>query len=214
MQTLDLKKSLKHLYVPPSKAVVLVDVPAFNFARVDGEIEPGASPGTSPAFQQAMGALYGIAYTLKFTSKLRKVDPIDYPVMALEALWWSDEGEFDLTQANSYAAFPGGWKWTAMILQPDHITQDMFQEGLAQLRKKRENPAIERLRLDLFQQGVVVQIMHIRPYSTEPATIARMHAFANEGGYRLRGRPHEIYFGDPRRSAPEKLKTVLRQPIE
>jgi hypothetical protein len=208
MEKLDLRKQFKHLYLPSAKKVELVDVPPFQFAMVDGEIEPGLLPGLSPAFQEAIQALYGISYTLKFTSKQRAGNPIDYKVMALEGLWWVDEGEFDITHIP-----PGGWRWTAMIMQPDHITEAMFQEGLEQLRKKKPSPGLDRLRLETFTEGLSMQIMHIGPYSEEPATIEKMHAFARENGYSLRGRHHEIYLGDPRTAAPEKLKTVLRQPV-
>ena len=96
MTTLDLRKQWKHLYAPSAKKVELVDVPEFKFVMIDGRIEPGEAPGTSPGFGEAMAALYGAAYTLKFMSKLRKEDPIDYPVMALEGLWWVEDGEFDI----------------------------------------------------------------------------------------------------------------------
>lgn len=207
MEKLDLRKQYKHLYLPSAKQVVIVDVPAFKFAMIDGEIEPGASPGMSPSFQQALEALYGITYTLKFTSKLRKENPIDYSVMALEGLWWVEGGEFDITR-------PDNWSWTAMIMQPDHISEAMYQEGLEQLRKKRPNPALDKMRFETFLEGLCVQIMHIGPYAEEPATLQKMDTYARENGYRLRGKHHEIYLGDPRRSAPEKLKTVLRHPVE
>lgn len=207
MNKIDLRKELKNFYQPSAKQVTVVDVPAFQFAMVDGQIELGVLPGSSPAFQQAVEALYGITYTLKFASKLRKIDPIDYTVMTLEGLWWVEDGEFDITK-------PGSWRWTAMILQPDHITTEMYHEALVQLRKKKPGPGLDRLRLETFHEGLCMQIMHIGPYAAEPATIARMEAFAQENGYRKRGVHHEIYLGDPRRSDPAKLKTVLRQPIE
>ncbi len=207
MPKMDLRKELKYLYAPSAKQVALVDVPEFQFAQIDGAIEPGQAPGTSPAFEQAMSALYGITYTLKFMSKQRADDPIDYTVMTLEGLWWVEEGEFDITQ-------PGNWRWTMMILQPEHITPAMFAEGLAQLRKKRgDSPALDKLRLARFHEGLALQIMHIGPYANEPATIARMDAFAQEKGYRMIGKHHEIYLGDPRNAAPEKLKTILRHPV-
>src|SRR5512139_1821415 len=101
----DLRKQYKHLYLPSARQVEVVDVPPFKFAMIDGEIEPGLSPGISPAFQEALQALYGISYTLKFLLKKRKEDPIDYGVMALEALWWVEAGEFDITR-------PDNWRWT------------------------------------------------------------------------------------------------------
>lgn len=206
MEKIDLKKELRHLYAPSAKHVVVVDVPKFKFVMVDGQIESGASPGTSPAFQQALEALYGISYTLKFNSKRHPDDPIDYTVMALEALWWVDDGEFDITR-------PDNWRWTAMMLQPDHITEEMYHEALAQLRKKKPGPALDKLRFEPFHEGLCMQIMHIGPYSDEPTTLTRMQTFAEESGYTLRGLHHEIYLSDPRRAKPEKLKTILRQPI-
>lgn len=207
MDKLDLRRQYKHLYQPSAKKVELVEVPAFQFAMIDGEIEPGHGPGNSPAFKQALEALYGISYTLKFTSKLRKEDPIDYTVMALEGLWWVEVGSFDIRK-------PDNWRWTVMIMQPDHINADMFQDGLEQLRKKKPNPATDKLRLETFNEGLSIQIMHIGPYSDEPATIDKMDAFAEEHGYRMRGKHHEIYLGDPLRADPAKLKTVLRHPVE
>jgi hypothetical protein len=208
MEKIDLRKEHKNLYQPSARKVELVDVPRFNFAMIDGEIEPGMAPGSSPSFHDAMMASYGVSFTLKFMSKLRKENPIDYSVMALEALWWVEDGDFDIT-------LPDNWKWTVMMLQPDHISQAMFQEGLEQMRNKRgESEALSKLRLEGFTEGLCVQTMHIGPYSEEMATIAKMQAFTEENGYRRRGRHHEIYLGDPRRSAPEKLKTVLRQPVE
>lgn len=207
MEKLDLRKQYQQLYQPSAKKVEVVEVPALKFVLLDGAIELGESPGTSPAFQQAMMALYGVAYTLKFMSKLRKENPIDYTVMALEALWWVEDGEFDITR-------PDNWRWTAMMLQPDHITPAMFEQALAQADKKHPNPAFKLLRLETFEEGPSLQIMHIGPYAAEPATLARMDEFARLNGYTFRGKHHEIYLGDPRRSDPAKLKTVLRHPVE
>ena len=207
MIKLDLKKDLKHLYFPSAKKVELVQVPPLKFIMVDGGIEKGQMPGDSPAFQEAMQALYGMAYTLKFMSKLRKENPIDYPVMALEGLWWVTDGQFDFNRKDN-------WVYTLMILEPDHITEEMVDEARQQVVKKRgETPALSRLRLEAFEEGLCVQVMHIGPYATEPATKERMDAFARENGYSLWGRHHEIYMGNPLRAEPEKLKTVLRQPV-
>ena len=208
MQTLDLRKTLKHLYNPSSKAPAIVEVPMLQFAMVDGAIEPGMEPGTSPAFAAALEALYGISYTLKFMSKQRAEEPIDYGVMPLEALWWIEQGEFDIRKKDN-------WCWRAMIMQPEHITPEMFDEALAKLYKKRDGGgSLDLLRLGRFEEGKSVQVMHLGPYSEEPATLERMRAFAEEQGYRLHNMHHEIYLGDPRRSAPDKMKTVLRHPVE
>lgn len=212
MKTLDLKKIHKTLYAPSAKKPVLVDVPPLNFIMIDGAIEPGQAPGTSPLFQENTQAMYGAAYTLKFMLKQRKDNPVDYPVMALEGLWWVEDGFFDITVKDN-------WFYTVMILIPDLITPEIFAEGLAQLRKKKgDQPAFERLRLESFTEGHCVQMMHIGPYATEPATVEKMRAFMDENDLQdqvsLGGKHHEIYLGDPRRAAPDKLKTVLRHPIK
>ncbi len=212
MKILDLKKQYKDLYKPSAKKPMLIEVPRLQFAMIDGAIETGGEPGTSPEFRESMMTLYGLSYTLKFTSKLRKKNPIDYPVMALEGLWWVEDGQFDITVKDN-------WYYTVMMLQPEHITQEMFEEAREQVRKKRGDlPALTRARLEYFEEGLCVQMMHIGPYATEPATIEVMRAFAAENGYRDRvgtnGKHHEIYMSDPRRVSPEKLKTVLRHPVE
>ncbi len=207
MKKLDLRKKYKDLYLPSAKKVAVVDVPDFLFVMIDGRMEKGKSPGESPAFQEAMQALYGAAYTLKFMSKLRKKNAIEYPVMALEGLWWVEGGTFDIAK-------PDNWRYRAMMMLPDHITPGMFAEALDKIRQKRPSPSVEKLRLERFQEGLCIQTMHIGPYAAEPATIQRMNAFAAENGYALRGEHHEIYLGDPRRCAPEKLKTVLRHPVK
>ncbi len=207
MEKLDLRKELKYLYAPSAKVVQVVDVPDFQFTMLDGEIEEGMMPGTSPSFRDAMGALYGISYTLKFMSKLGKGNPIDYPVMALEGLWWVEGAEFDITR-------PSGWKYTLMMMQPEHISMEMYLEGLAQMRKKRgDQPAFAKLRLERFREGLCIQMMHIGPYATEMGTIDKMVAFAGKNGYKLYGKHHEIYLGDPTKAAPEKLKTILRHQV-
>jgi hypothetical protein len=211
-QKLDLKKQLKHLYLPSAKEAALVDVPEMQFAMIDGQMEAGVMPGDSPSFAAAIGALYGLSYTLKFVSKKRPVDPIDYTVMTLEGLWTTPSGGFDYTET-------GQWLWTLMIMQPDHISREMFEAAQAQLQAKRlkegEDPeSIERVRLERFTEGLAVQCMHVGPYIEEPRTLDRMAAFAEAQGYRYRGRHHEIYLGDPRTAKPENLRTVLRHPVE
>lgn len=207
MKKLDLRKELRHLYNPSAKMVDVVNVPKFTFLMLNGKIRTGETIEKSQEFQNAIQALYGASYTLKFTSKLRKKNPIDYPVMALEGLWWTASGEFDFSKKED-------WRWTMMILQPKHITEQMLQDALKRLRERRDNPSLSKLRLEVFHEGLSMQIMHVGPYSEEPRTIERMKSFAQENGYNLRGKHHEIYLGDPRRAKPEKLRTVLRHPME
>jgi hypothetical protein len=212
MKILDLKKQYKSLYQPSAKKVEMVQVPSLQFAMIDGAIEKGSEPGKSPSFAEATQALYSISYTLKFMLKKRRMNAIDYPVMALEGLWWVEDGVFDITVKDN-------WFYTLMILQPDVITEEIFAEGMEQVRKKKGDSAfLTKLRLENFEEGVCMQTMHIGPYATEPATVERMRAFALENGYQdrvgLGGKHHEIYLGDPRKADPAKLKTVLRHPVE
>jgi hypothetical protein len=212
MIKLDLKKDLKAYYMPPAKKVDVIDVPRFQFLMIDGAVETGMEPGTSPMFEENMQALYGAAYTLKFMLKQRKSNPVDYPVMALEGLWDVRDGVFDFQVKDN-------WIYTLMILVPDLITPQFFEEALAQMRKKKGDlPGYARLRLEGFKEGLCVQTMHIGPYATELETLEKMQAFMAANGYRDRvgrgDKHHEIYLGDPRRAAPEKLKTVLRHPVE
>jgi hypothetical protein len=212
MKTLDLKKQYKHLYQPSAKKIEIVQVPCLQFAMIDGAIEKGLEPGKSPLFAEATQALYSISYTLKFMLKKRKVNAIDYPVMALEGLWWVEDGFFDITVKDN-------WFYTLMILQPDVITKDIFEEAKEQIRKKKgDSLSLSKVKLTEFEEGLCMQTMHIGPYATEPATIERMRAYALQNGYRDRvgpnGKHHEIYLGDPRKADPAKLKTVLRHPLE
>ena len=203
MPKLDLKKQFKALYQPPASHPVLVDVPELQFLMIDGQ----GDPSTSPLFQEAINALYTASYTLKFMLKKRGGFP-DYTVMLPEALWWADDIQ----------AFPAAdrsaWKWTAMIAQPDFITPDLLAEAVTEARKRKDLPALGLLRLEALREGPSAQVMHIGPYSAEGPTVANLHAFIADQGLRPRGKHHEIYCSDPRRAAPDKLKTVIRQPVE
>jgi len=206
MITLDLRKQFKHLYQPSAKQFSIVDVPAFNFLMMDG----AGNPNTSQDYRDALEALYGLSYTLKFGVKQGKYDKktYDYPVMALEGLWWMDDmREFSTARKDE-------WKWTAMIMQPDIITHDLVELARADLIKKKNPTAASKIRFEAFHEGLSAQIMYFGPYADESPTIQRLHDFIIESGHQLRGKHHEIYLGDPRRTAPEKLKTVIRQPMQ
>lgn len=212
MKTLDLKKELKYLYAPSAQKIEIVKVPKLQFIMIDGRIEKGKEPGNSPSFAEATQALYSVVYPLKFMFKKRETRLIDYPVMPLEGLWGLQDASLDVGKKDNLT-------FTLMILQPDVVTKDIFAEGLEAVRKKKgDSPALSQLRLEHLSEGICVQAMHIGPYATEPATIERMRAFALENGYKdnvgPNGLHHEIYIGDPRKAAPEKLKTVLRHPLK
>ena len=207
VQKLDLRRQYRGLYAPSAKAVEVVDVPELLFTMIDGETEAGVGPSDSKGFRQSMEALYGVGYGLKFMSKLRERDPVDFTVMAAEGLWSFESGGFGLGS-------DGRMIYTLLMLQPDHITTDMLQAVVSEAGAKHSNPALERMRLERWREGPSIQIMHVGPYAEEPRTIQLMEDFATEHGYRLHGRHHEIYLGDPRRAKPENLKTILRHPID
>ena len=201
MSKTDFKKEWKHLYRPSAKEFVVIDVPPMNFLMIDGH----GDPNTAREYKEAIETLYAMAYALKFMSKKEK--GVDYVVPPLEGLWCVENMEKFTTDDKS------AWDWTMMIMQPESVTQEMFEEALKEVEKRKNPPALSKLRLEAYHEGLAVQIMHIGPYEAEGPTIARMHAFIDENGYESVGKHHEIYLGDPRKVAPEKLKTVLRQPI-
>ena len=203
-EKLELKKERKDLYQPSPKKPVIIDVPEMAFLMIDG----AGNPNTHPDYQAAVEALYGTAYTVKFACK--KALGRDFVVMPLEGLWWG----MPLNKAVLTEADKGQFQWTMMIRQPDFVTAEMVRDAAAEAARKKDLPALEGLRFERYAEGLSVQAMHIGPYDAEGPLIARMHQFAFNEGYRLHGKHHEIYLGDPRRTALEKLKTVLRQPVE
>jgi hypothetical protein len=131
--------------------------------------------------------------------------------MALEGLWWVEDGKFDIFRKDN-------WFFTLMIMQPDVVTQEVFEKAREEVRKKKgDSESLNKARLAYFEEGLCIQTMHIGPYDTEPATVDRMHEFMQENGLKdnvgPNGKHHEIYMSDPRKSAPDKMKTVLRHPV-
>ena len=203
-EKLDLKKELKQLYKPSAKKPSIVDIPEMNFLMIDG----AGNPNTSPDYQAAVEALYGVSYTLKFASK--KELGKDYVVMPLEGLWWGTPmGKHEFTEEDK-----DKFIWTMMIVQPDFVTTELVEKAIEEVERKKGLQNLDKLRFETFAEGLSVQIMYFGPYNDEGPTIMNMHQFAFDQGYKLRGKHHEIYLSDPRRTAPEKLKTVLRHPIE
>ena len=201
MEKLDLKKSLKALYSARSDPVT-VDVPPMNYLMIDGT----GDPNTSPSYMAAIEALYAVAYTLRFTIK-RSSSPVDYVVMPLEGLWW----------ANDMQVFARGerakWRWTAMIVQPDFVVPGQVVSALTEVRRKRSSPALDLLRFERLAEGRAAQLLHVGPYNAERADISRLHAYIGALGGQPSGNHHEIYLSDARRTAPERLKTIIRQPF-
>ena len=201
MEKIDLLKTLKPLYRASTKEMALVDVPAMNFLMIDGV----GDPNTAPAYSQAVEVLFMVSYALKFMVKKGPL-AIDYGVMPLEGLWWVDD------MSKFSVADKSNWQWTAMIMQPSFVTPEMVATAIADVQAKKHPPAISQIRLASFAEGKCAQVLHVGPFSEEGPTIARLHQFIDERGQRS-GKHHEIYLSDIRRTAPEKWKTIIRQPM-
>jgi hypothetical protein len=199
MSKLDFKKDFARFFNPPADQVAEVDVPPFHYLMIDGT---GAPP--APRYQDAIATLYPVAYTLKFALK----PDHDFVVGPLETLWWTDgPGGFHQTA-------PEDWHWTAMIVVPDVVTPADLETARDQIRRKaKPAPLLDLVRVETLDEGSCVQIMHIGPYAAETETIRRLHDYMTDNGLAARGRHHEIYLSDPRTTAPERLKTVIRQPV-
>lgn len=201
MAKVDLKKELKHLYQPSAKEVVEVEVPTFKYLMIDGE----GDPNTSQEYAQAVETLFSVSYTAKFIIK-KGTQALDYAVMPLEGLWWAD----DMTAFTSNDKTL--WKWTMMILQPSFVESEVIERAIAEVQKKKNLPAISKLRLKSFTEGRCAQILHIGPFSEEGPTIERVHNFIDSRAVRT-GKHHEIYLSDIRRADPKKWKTIIRHPM-
>lgn len=197
---IDLKQVLRTHYragADPS----LVEIGEVSFLMVDG----AGDPGTSPGYAEAVGALYSTAYKVKFAEKAAGRD---FVVPPLEGLWWAEDMDAYL-EGNR-----GAWLWTMMIALPDSVEAEVFGEIVSGLREGSDPPAgLDRLRLERYAEGRSAHIMHLGPYAEEAPTIQRLHDYIADQGLRRRGKHHEIYISDPRRTAPERLKTIIRQPV-
>ncbi|WP_353510747.1 GyrI-like domain-containing protein [Intrasporangium sp.] len=200
MEKIDLKRELREYYAPKRNPTV-VDVPELAFLMVDGH----GDPNTSAEYRDAVSAIFSVSYAARFA--LKRAGVIDYGVMPLEGLWWVPD------MATFSTADKSEWDWTMMILQPSEVTEAVLAEAKVSAAAKRSLPALDRLRLERFAEGAAAQVLHVGPYSAEGPTITALHDFIGEQGRELAGKHHEIYLGDPARSAPERLKTIIRQPM-
>ena len=201
MSKVDFKKTLAALYAAPTDRFVSIDVPTLTFVKVDG----AGDPNTIPAYRTAIEWLYAVSYALKFAAKgLGK----DYVVPPLEGLWWADD------PAAFVARRKDRWRWTMMIMAPDVIDRPMFDAAVAKAGRKL-GPPPATLRLEPLAEGRSLQIQHVGSYDDEGPTLARLHGEVMPAeGLTFAGPHHEIYLGDPRRTAPARLRTILRQPVK
>lgn len=210
MEKLDYKKEYKDLYQPTTKPSI-IEVPEMLFITVAGY----GDPNTSAAYQEAMEILYGLSFTIKM-SKMNGTQPegyFEYVVPPLEGLWYIDGGCFDGVNVTDKNLF----RWISMIRQPEFVTEDVFEAAKKALAKKKPELDLSKAKFIRLEEGLCVQIMHKGPYDNEPETIEKMKQYVKENGYeedfsdtRLH---HEIYLSDPRRCAPERLRTVIRHPV-
>ncbi|MEW9094898.1 MAG: GyrI-like domain-containing protein [Clostridiaceae bacterium] len=202
MGKIDFKKEFKELYNSSSKEIQIVNIPKLNYLMIDGT----GNPNTSQEYKEAIEALFSVSYAIKFMIK-KGATAVDYGVLPLEGLWWTDNME-DFSTENKDI-----WNWTALIMQPEFVDEDLVHKALEEVKKKKNLPSLSKIRFENIDEKLVAQIMYIGPYSEEDPTIERLHNYIDEMGYIKVGKHHEIYLSDARRAAPEKLKTILRQPI-
>lgn len=202
MTKVDFKKTLDP-YRARKGRFDLVEVPALTYLMIDGR----GDPNIAPEFATAVEALYPLAYTLKFASKQGLGR--DYTVMPLEGLWWADDhAAFTTVRDKSQ------WRWTLMIMQPEWIDEAMLTDAVAKASAKNPTARVAEVRLDMLDEGLCAQTLHVGTYDDEAPVLAKMHdEFIPEHGLRMTGTHHEIYFSDPRRGDPAKRRTLLRQPV-
>ena len=200
MGKIDFKKELPYYKARVGKPEILT-IPAMNYLQIDGN----GNPNNSIEFQQAVEALYTVAYMLKFMVK--KQDGTDYGVAPLEALWWADDmNDFIIAKKDN-------WKWTAMIMQPEYVTDTLYKDAIKAAAGKKDLPSFNKMRWESMDEGLCVQVIYTGPYADEGPTIQSLHKFAKDNAFHLSGKHHEIYLNDQRKTAPDKLKTIIRQPV-
>jgi hypothetical protein len=211
----DYKKEDKNLYQPKTVPSI-IDVPKMKFIMINGMGNPSAESGE---YVKAIELLYGLSYIIKMSSKSGKApaDFFEYVVPPLEGLWWTEvDRPFDTSQKDKLI-------WTAMIRQPDFVTEEVFKWAVDELKKRKPQIDTSKVRLAEYTEGLCVQMMHLGPYDLEKATVMAIDDFAASKGYvnaisevnpdgTIR-RHHEIYLNDSRKVAPDKMKTVVRHPI-
>jgi hypothetical protein len=205
----DFKKTQKELYQPGAKPSI-VEVPEMVFIMIDGR----GDPNTSEAYQTALEVLYGLSYAIKMSKKgdSQPEGYYDFVVPPLEGQWTTDTGDFEIGVTEKSA-----FRWTSMIRMPEFVTSEVLEAAKKNLAKKKPNLDTSIARLETFNEGLCAQVMHTGSYDSEPATIHSLTTFISDSGYRLdlseKRKHHELYLGDPRKTSPEKLKTIIRYPI-
>jgi len=204
MAKIDFKKELKELYQPSKESVSIVQVPKMNFVMIEGR----GNPNNSKEFQDAVEVLYNLSFTIKMMPKKGETlkGYFEYVVPPLEGLWWTDGKEFDFKNKDKL-------KWKIMIMQLDFVTQKVFESAVKIIKEKKDLFALLKVKFESLNEGKCVQILHLGSYSEEPKNIEKMKSFMEGHNLVKNGLHHEIYLSDPRKTASNKLRTILRQPV-
>ena len=202
MPKIDFKRKYKDLYKPTPKKVSFVEVPKLNYLKIDGE----GDPNTSQEYKDSIETLMSVSYKTKFIMK--KEHQNDYVVMPLEGLWWSD----DMDNLSTYDKL--NWKWTSLIMQPDFVKEKHIKQAKEKVSEKKNLSSLDKMEFIELDEGLSAQILHIGPYADEGPSVEKLHKAIEENSYDFNGLHHEIYLNDIRRTAPEKLKTIIRQPLK
>jgi hypothetical protein len=201
MQKIDFKKTLKTLYDAPRGRFAKIDVPKLRYVMVDGQ----GNPNLVPSYKTAIEWLFSVSYAMKFAAK-REFER-DYVVPPLEGLWWADD------PADFVARRKDAWRWTMMIMAPDFVGKDIYEAAVAKTNNKLGEPP-KTFRLESLTEGTSLQTLHLGSYDDEGPILAQLHdALMLTENLTFNGKHHEIYLSDPRKTPPEKLKTILRQPV-
>jgi hypothetical protein len=202
VEKIDLKKTLPHYFKAQADVFTIVKIPKCHYLMVDGK----GDPNTALEYAEAIELLYGVSYTLKFLSK--KEVGVDYVVPPLEGLWWADDmSTFERREKSK-------WSWTMMIMVPQEVSKTLVKEAVREFSGKKPAADVSKLRFDSLTEGSSVQVLHIGPYDGQSPILSKLHnEYMVENNYVFNGKHHEIYLSDPRKSAPSKLRTILRQPI-
>lgn len=201
LMKVDFRQELSYLYNASPKAYMVIDVPPMNFLSISGS----GSPVTEDAFKEAVEAVFSLSYALKFA--VRKQHNIDYAVMPLEGLWWTDESQ-PFTHQQS-----GAIRWTAMIMQPEYVTSALVSQVCSRVVNKKKLPPLSRIRFEPYHEGISVQFLHIGTHLTIDRTLDGLYSFINQHHYECAGKHHEIYLTDPAHTPPDQLRTIIRQPV-
>lgn len=202
MPKIDFKKEYKELYKPKPNEVSFIEFPKLNYLAIDGK----GDPNTSQEYKDSIEALMSVSYKTKFIMK--KEHQKDYVVMPLEGLWWTDDPD------NFSVDDKTNWNWKSLIMQPDFVKKEYFKQAKEEVAKKKNLPSLDKIEFIKFDEGLSAQILHIGPFSDEGPTVKKLQSKIEENSYDFNGLHHEIYLSDIRKAKPEKLRTIIRQPIK